>query len=213
MCGIAGYIGPMQAESVLLVKALERLKYRGCSAGMAISDKAEIAIRKSEGRCRLEQDRLSLHPLLASVALRIPVGPRTPTSINATHANQNTSIAVVHNGIIENHEQIRQELSTDGCVFQSQTDSEVLPNLLTKFTTGPPSKRFVKSSHSLKEFPFAAIFEDHPQQILLLVKVHPCLLARAMIKCSSPPISQYHSSYMRTNIRNWKMDSLPHCLA
>ena len=69
MCGIAGYIGPMQVESVLLV-ALERLKYRGYdSAGMAIPDDSEIAIRKVKGVCVISKNNFPRSQYSASVAL------------------------------------------------------------------------------------------------------------------------------------------------
>ena len=182
MCGIAGYIGPMQAESVLLV-ALERLKYRGYdSAGMAISDTAEIAIRKSEGRLRNLEQQLSLQPVLGQCGIAhtrwATHGP--PTSVNAhPHTSQRSDIAVVHNGIIENHDQLRQELIADGCVFQSQTDSEVIPNLLAKVYQGDPLKA-IRAIIPLLEgsFAFAAIFEDHPQQIFVARQGSPLLVGK-----------------------------------
>ena len=85
-----------------------------------------------------------------------------------------TSIAVVHIGIIENHEQIRQELSTDGCVFHSQTDSEVIPNLLAKIYNGDPLQAIREVIPQLEgSFLLPPFLKDHPQQIFVRVKVRP----------------------------------------
>ncbi|TVR41288.1 MAG: glutamine--fructose-6-phosphate transaminase (isomerizing) [Planctomycetota bacterium] len=182
MCGIAGYIGPMQAESVLLV-ALERLKYRGYdSAGMAILDSHEILIRKSEGRLRQLEEQLSMRPVLGhcGIAHTRWATHGAPTTINAhPHTCARGNIAVVHNGIIENHEVLRSRLQAAGAIFQSQTDTEVIPNLLAQVYTGDPLAAIQAIISELQgSFAFAAVFEDHPDHIFVARQGSPLLVGR-----------------------------------
>ncbi len=134
MCGIAGYVGSLEAASVLLV-ALERLKYRGYdSAGIAVLDEDdELVVEKSEGRLTELQARVDGQAVrgCCGIAHTRWATHGGPTTENAhPHGDSDERIAVVHNGIIENHEQLRKELLADGCIFRSQTDSEVIPHLL-----------------------------------------------------------------------------------
>ncbi|MCR9141108.1 MAG: glutamine--fructose-6-phosphate transaminase (isomerizing) [bacterium] len=133
MCGIVGYIGPKSVDSVLLV-GLTRLEYRGYdSAGVAVLDKGELHIRKEKGKIKALESMLRDHP----VEGRMGIGHTrwaTHGEANRTnahpHVDEKKRIAVVHNGIIENHYELRHELMREGHVFHSETDTEVIPHLV-----------------------------------------------------------------------------------
>jgi len=182
MCGIAGYIGPRQAESILLV-ALERLKYRGYdSAGMAICGEGELEVRKSEGRLKELEDHLSLQPLPGSCGIAHTrwATHGAPVSVNAhPHCDADGRIALVHNGIIENHEELRRELEADGAIFASQTDSEVIPHLIARKYDGDPLAAVRTAIRRLEgAYAFAAIFADRCDRIIVARHGSPLLIGR-----------------------------------
>ncbi len=133
MCGIVGYIGKKTAAP-LLIEGLRRLEYRGYdSAGVAtITDKI-LEVRKAAGRVDKLAEQLKLRPALGSVGIShtrwATHGP--PTDDNAhPHLDQSGKIAVVHNGVIENYDRLKQRMIAAGHKFHSQTDTEVLAHLI-----------------------------------------------------------------------------------
>ena len=134
MCGIVGYIGHQQADSLLLT-GLKRLEYRGYdSAGLAIVNDGELFVEKKEGKVS-ELDNALTNGRAASGTLGIghtrwaTHGP--PCDRNAhPHASSTGDFALVHNGIIENYSTIRQRLKEKGYVFESDTDTEALVHLI-----------------------------------------------------------------------------------
>ncbi len=184
MCGIAGYIGPRQAESLLLV-GLERLKYRGYdSAGMAIHDGDELHVRKASGRLRQLEELVGLRPLLGCCGIAhtrwATHGP--PTEVNAhPHCAANDSLAVVHNGIIENHESLRRELEQRGAIFNSQTDTEVIAHLLAerlKIDVDPLLALRHTTARLEGSYAFAALAADRPGRILVARHGSPLMIGR-----------------------------------
>nr|MBA2482770.1 class II glutamine amidotransferase [Planctomycetota bacterium] len=141
MCGIAGYIGHKIADQVLIV-ALERLKYRGYdSAGMAILRDGDIHLRKAAGKLKNLAERMEAQPIVGrcGIAHTRWATHGAPTETNChPHQSTDSRVAVVHNGIIENHEGLRRELQEKGCIFVSETDTEVIPQLIsTLYETDP----------------------------------------------------------------------------
>ena len=140
MCGIVGYIGPKQAQDVLL-HGLSKLEYRGYdSAGIAIFDNGEISVRKSVGRlANLAElvdgtDRISGSQGIGHT--RWATHGR-PSDRNAhPHADDHGNFTVVHNGIIENYLALREELTAKGHTFLSETDTEVVAHLLDELWAG-----------------------------------------------------------------------------
>ena len=135
MCGIIGVAGNTEAVSVLL-DGLERLEYRGYdSAGVAVvSPDGNLQVKKCKGRLSVLREALSRQEPLSGT---IGIGHTRwathgePSDVNAhPHVGQNGKIAVVHNGIIENYLEIKQSLIRKGVSFMSDTDTEVIVQLL-----------------------------------------------------------------------------------
>ncbi len=200
MCGIAGYIGNLDASSVLLV-ALERLKYRGYdSAGIATQENGELTIGKSAGRLKELQDIYDEQGSFGNCGIAHTrwATHGTPSTENAhPHCNTDQSIAVVHNGIIENHERLRRQLTDQGAIFQSQTDSEIIPHLLATYYDGDPIKAVQACIKELEgSYAFAAIFADHENRIIVARHGSPLLIGRgphAMMLASDIPALLPHA--------------------
>jgi len=133
MCGIIGYVGPREAEPILL-EGLNRLEYRGYdSAGVATVAGQSLHMRKRAGRVKALADLLTSRPAPGCVGIS---HTRWATHGGATDANahphvcENGSVAVVHNGVIENYSVLKRQLQSEGVVFQSETDTEVIAHLI-----------------------------------------------------------------------------------
>ena len=131
MCGIVGYTGRQQATSII-IEGLRRLEYRGYdSAGICTISGGKASIRRSEGKLANLERLLVTDPVVGSVGIghtRWATHGR-PSEINA-HPHQAGTIVVVHNGIIENYLQLREELKGQGHIFKSETDTEVVSHLI-----------------------------------------------------------------------------------
>jgi len=138
MCGIVGYTGAQQAASIL-VSGLRRLEYRGYdSAGVATLDGGRIILKKRAGRVRALEELLEREPAPGSCGISHTrwATHGAPNDLNAhPHFGGRTqaySVAIVHNGVIENHATLRRELESQGFTFVSQTDSEVIAHLIAR---------------------------------------------------------------------------------
>ena len=133
MCGIVGILG-REPVADLLVDALKRLEYRGYdSAGVATLEAGQLARRRAEGKLRNLEAKLTREPLAGTIGIghtRWATHGR-PTEHNA-HPHATERLAVVHNGIIENFRELRDELEKTGATFGSDTDTEVVAHLVTR---------------------------------------------------------------------------------
>jgi glucosamine--fructose-6-phosphate aminotransferase (isomerizing) len=133
MCGIVGILGS-KPVAVDIVEALRRLEYRGYdSAGVATIENGQLDRRRAEGKLRNLEVRLSNQPLqgLTGIGHTRWATHGRPVERNA-HPHMNDQVAVVHNGIIENFQELRAELTTKGYVFQTETDTETVLHLVTE---------------------------------------------------------------------------------
>lgn len=140
MCGIVGYIGKKQAAPILL-DGLSKLEYRGYdSAGMAVYDGKKIQVQKAAGRLKVLDEQThggSTMPGTIGIGHTRWATHGAPSDSNAhPHYNQDQTIAVVHNGIIENYLKLRKKLQKKGFEFRSETDTEVVAMLLGYYYKG-----------------------------------------------------------------------------
>lgn len=181
MCGIVGYVGEAQAAPLLL-DGLAKLEYRGYdSAGLAVFNGTELQIVKAKGRLQV------LRELTADgtqISGSIGIGHTRwathgePSVANAhPHFNENKSIAVVHNGIIENFQQLKERLERRGYVFASQTDTEVIVHLLTDFYKGDPLEAVAKMLTRVEgSYALGIIFKEHPDVLYAVRKDSPLIV-------------------------------------
>ena len=185
MCGIIGFAGRGQAAPVLL-DGLERMEYRGYdSAGIAVrSETAGLQVRKTKGRLRaladLVHDGADLEGTLGIGHTRWATHGE-PDDVNAhPHISENGRIALVHNGIIENYLEIKESLQRQGVAFASETDSEVVAQLL---------EHHYNECHNMLEavgrvlrrirgsYAFGIICSDHPNALIAARKDSPLILS------------------------------------
>ncbi|SKB72860.1 glucosamine--fructose-6-phosphate aminotransferase (isomerizing) [Acetoanaerobium noterae] len=139
MCGIVGYVGKKNAQEVIL-QGLEKLEYRGYdSAGIAIVEDGVIKSEKFKGRLAVLSDFLEANPIKGSLGIGHTrwATHGAPSDENShPHLNADNTIAVVHNGIIENYVSLKEDLIAKGYKFKSQTDTEVIVHLLDSLYEG-----------------------------------------------------------------------------
>lgn len=173
MCGIVGIIGSEPVADNLL-DALRRLEYRGYdSAGISTLEAGRLQRRRAQGKLQNLQQRLSEHPLSG----RIGIGHTrwathgAPTEMNA-HPHMTDKVSLVHNGIIENFRELRDELVQDGAVFVSQTDTEVIAHLISReISKGASPERAVQNILKRLEGAFAlAILFDGEDDLMIAAR-------------------------------------------
>ena len=165
MCGIVGVLGrgPVAGQ---LVDALKRLEYRGYdSAGVATVENGKLGRRRAEGKLRNLEVRLQSHPLLGETGIGHTrwATHGKPTEANA-HPHMTDDVSVVHNGIIENFRELKDELIAQGAAFTSDTDTEVIAHLITReLRAGKDPVQAVQQTLKRLEgaFALAMIFRGH----------------------------------------------------
>lgn len=136
MCGIVGYIGPRDATPIIM-NGLKRLEYRGYdSAGLAILQNGQIEVRRDVGKLAQLTSLVSENPVHghAGIGHTRWATHGEPSARNAhPHLGMTGDVVVVHNGIVENFYELRDELEAEGVVFTSDTDSEVIVHLVERY--------------------------------------------------------------------------------
>jgi len=170
MCGIVGYIGSKDAQPILL-SGLKRLEYRGYdSAGMATIVKGKISIRKEEGKIAVLEKLLKSKPLTGTIGISHTrwATHGVPDQKNShPHTSCKEDIAIVHNGIIENYEDLKESLVSEGHKFKSETDTEVIAHLIEKFYQKDMVLAVRATLKQLKgSFALAVISKDYPDQLI-----------------------------------------------
>ncbi len=180
MCGIVGYVGHREAVPLLL-DGLARLEYRGYdSAGVATVHDGRLIVEKTAGRITALETRLADRPLRGTLGIAhtrwATHGP--PTDGNAhPHVDCTGSVAVVHNGIVENVATLRQLLASKGHAFQSETDTEVLSHLIEEFLDDSLQKAVIAALQQVEgAYGIAVIALADPHTIVAARKGSPLLI-------------------------------------
>lgn len=181
MCGIVGYIGEKQAAPIL-VEGLRRLEYRGYdSAGVAIAGDT-VTVVKEKGR---------IDNLKAEIDRVYPVGTvgightrwathGIPDNINAhPHTSMNGTVTLVHNGIIENYIEIKNELTEKGYIFKSETDTEVIAQLFDSLFNGNAVETMINTAAKLQgSYAVAMLVKGFPDKVFTMKKDNPMIIGR-----------------------------------
>ena len=200
MCGIVGYIGTEQAAPIIL-DGLSKLEYRGYdSAGMAIFDGEKINTRKAVGRLKVLENLTHGGENMKGTS---GIGHTrwathgAPSDINShPHMNNAGTIAVVHNGIIENYIPLKKKMQDKGYQFVSETDTEVLAHLLDYYYKGNPLEAITKVLHRVEgSYALGIMFADQPDKIFAARKDSPLIVGKSdngsFIASDVPAILKY----------------------
>jgi glucosamine--fructose-6-phosphate aminotransferase (isomerizing) len=185
MCGIVGFTGSSQAAPILL-DGLSKLEYRGYdSAGIAVRDGAqETEVVKAKGKLRvlaeMTNDGQAVHGCCGIGHTRWATHGE-PSSLNAhPHASDDNTVVAVHNGIIENYQELREKLSKRGYQFRSQTDTEVAVKLVDyyykKYQQGPVDAIARSMMRIRGSYALCIMFKDYPEQIYTARKDSPMII-------------------------------------
>ena len=181
MCGIVGYTGGREAAPFLL-SGLRALEYRGYdSAGLAVMGEAGLELAKTGGRiealCEKTHGGADL-PGYSGIGHTRWATHGAPTDLNAhPHVSNNGKFAVVHNGIIENYSALREELTARGCVFLSETDTEVVVHLLETCYTGDVKQALMRTAARLEgSYALGILCTDAPGKLYALREASPLIL-------------------------------------
>lgn len=188
MCGIVGYVGEQQAAPILL-DGLGKLEYRGYdSAGIAVYDGENIEMKKSKGRLKvlneLTHDGETLPGTIGIGHTRWATHGE-PSDVNAhPHFNEDRSITVVHNGIIENYLKLKNKLIRKGYQFISDTDTEVVAHLLDYYYDGNPLRAITKIMHRMEgSYALGIMFKEHPDELYAVRKDSPLIVGHTKGGC------------------------------
>ena len=181
MCGIVGYIGYEQAGPFLL-DGLQTLEYRGYdSAGICLNDGHELIVRKAKGKV---DDLRALTRNGADTKGTVGIGHTRwathgePSDVNAhPHLSESGRFAVVHNGIIENYQQLKEYLTSKGIVFRSKTDTEVIAQLIEYYYKGDLIDTVIKVLGKLEgSYALGVISQENPDEIIAVRKESPLII-------------------------------------
>ena len=186
MCGIVGYVGEQQAAPILL-EGLSKLEYRGYdSAGIAVrDDSAEISVVKAKGRLKILSEKTdngrSVHGTCGIGHTRWATHGE-PSENNAhPHCTDDRSVVLVHNGIIENYQELKDKLVKSGYTFYSQTDTEIAVKLVDYYykKTGTPLEALTRTMLRIRgSYAFGVMFKDYPGKLFAARKDSPLIIGK-----------------------------------
>lgn len=180
MCGIVCYKGNLEARDVI-VEGLERLEYRGYdSAGISLIDEGVLSTVKKSGKVKVLKDELSKNPIKGHLGIgHIRWATHGgPSDVNShPHLSNNGKIAVVHNGIIENYNELKENLKKEGYTFKSETDTEVIAVLIEKFYENDLLDAVRKAKAMLRgSYALGIICQDEDDRLIVLREESPLVL-------------------------------------
>lgn len=179
MCGIVGYLGTKNAAEVI-VDGLSKLEYRGYdSAGIAVCSEGGLEIRKFKGRLAVLAEDIEKNEMKGNLGIghtRWATHGEPSDTNSHPHFNKDKTIAVVHNGIIENYMELKEELMADGVEFLSQTDTEVIPHLVDKYYEGNLLDAVYKTVERLRgAYALGVVCKDAPDELVAVRKDSPLI--------------------------------------
>ena len=179
MCGIVGYLGTKNASEVI-VDGLSKLEYRGYdSAGVAVCNEGELEIRKFKGRLAVLAEDIEKNEMKGHLGIGHTrwATHGEPSDVNShPHFNMDKTIAVVHNGIIENYMELKEELKEDGVEFRSETDTEVIAHLVDKYYEGNLLDAVYKTVARLRgAYALGVICKDNEDELVAVRKDSPLI--------------------------------------
>ena len=173
MCGIIGCLSNGDAAATGL-SGLRRLEYRGYdSAGIAVIDRGRLSVVKERGRIDELENKHKISQMRGSIAILHTrwATHGAPSSVNAhPHTDCKGKLALVHNGIIENHSLLRKILEGEGHCFRSETDSEVIAHLIEKFRAGCSLRDAVRKATALLEGAYAICVVDEGEECIVAAR-------------------------------------------
>ena len=180
MCGIVGYVGSRQAQNVI-IEGLEKLEYRGYdSSGIAVIHDRSINTAKFKGRLSVLDNYTKENPITGNVGIGHTrwATHGAPSDINShPHLNNKETIAVVHNGIIENYLTLKEELQSKGYQFVSETDTEVIAHLVDYYYEADLLEAVFKTIKKLKgAYALGVIAKDSPEEMIAVRKESPLIV-------------------------------------
>ena len=181
MCGIVGYTGTRMAAPILL-EGLRQLEYRGYdSAGIAVIHDGQVSLSKVTGRISALAEKTQdgkLLPGTTGIGHTRWATHGAPTDANAhPHASNDGRFAVVHNGIIENHAELREELMAAGYRFESETDTEVVVHLVEQYYQGDLKQAVMRASSRLRgSYALGIVCSDEPDHVFVAREASPLIL-------------------------------------
>jgi len=212
MCGIVAYIGKKEAFPIL-IKGLSRLEYRGYdSAGIALIDSGELNLYKKQGKVANLVEFTNGKNIHGNVGIGHTrwATHGEPNDVNAhPHYSMDKRIAVIHNGIIENYDTIREELISRGYEFKSQTDTEALVHLIDDIQKTEKVELIEAVRHALQSvigaYALVIISKDHPNQLIAARKSSPLVVgigednSEFYLASDATPIVEYTNQVVYLN--------------
>ena len=213
MCGIVGYIGTKKAKPIL-INGLLRLEYRGYdSAGIATIEKDGIKLVKEKGRIANLNSMDEINTLEGSIGIghtRWATHGKPSAENSHPHYDNSKTFAVVHNGIIENYHELRKFLEDKGYTFYSDTDTEVIPNLISYYykTEKDFLKSVKKACDDLKgSFALEILCKDYPDNMIVVRQDSPLVIGKGLnenyISSDIPAILSFTKDFYFLNDREF----------
>ena len=213
MCGIVGYIGTKKAKPIL-INGLLRLEYRGYdSAGIATIEKDGIKVVKEKGRIANLNSMDEINTLEGTIGIghtRWATHGKPSAENSHPHYDNSKTFAVVHNGIIENYHELRKFLEDKGYTFYSDTDTEVIPNLISYYykTEKDFLKSVKKACDDLKgSFALEILCKDYPDNMIVVRQDSPLVIGKGLnenyISSDIPAILSFTKDFYFLNDREF----------
>ena len=210
MCGIVGYIGNQKAAPILLA-GLTKLEYRGYdSAGIAVMENGKIKVEKDKGRVSNLYEIKEIESLNGTIGIAHTrwATHGVPSKMNShPHTDSKDEFAVVHNGIIENYVELKKELEEKGYSFKSETDTEVIPNLIHYFYNKDENNDEIKLVRAVKNatdrligsFAIEVLSSENPDLMVVVRKDSPLVIGKGIkenyIASDIPAILSYTKDF------------------